>query len=148
MTRKRRVVAAITSISVLLMLPIPYLASPEWTVLVTDEAGHPLQGMLVRLEYENYSTESNSHEVDLTTDSNGRTTFSANMGFAPLLSRLFYTARSAAALAHASFGPTAYVLVFGDGREGSINSDGGTVYFWNGKPKRLASTVIARPRDP
>ena len=80
MTRKYGFLTAVTSISVLLMLPIPYLASPEWTVLVTDEAGHPLQGMLVRLDYENYSTESNSHEVDLTTDSNERTTFSAKHG--------------------------------------------------------------------
>lgn len=102
---------------IVLLIPIPYLASPDWTVRVTDEAGHPLAGILVRLSYENYSVENTSHEVDVNTDANGLATFSAKKNSASLLSRCYYTVHSAMALAHASFGPSAYVLVFGNGRE-------------------------------
>jgi hypothetical protein len=130
-----------------LLIPIPYKASPQWTVRVVDEAGNPLQGMLVRLSFENYSVESTDHEVDLNTDSQGRVIFPSRTRTASILSRCYYTARSAMALAHASFGPSAYILVFGGGFEGSVNAPDGSTLVWNGKPDRLNSVVVARPRE-
>jgi hypothetical protein len=129
------------------LIPIPYLASPEWTVTVTDETGHSLPGMLVRLSYENYSVENSDHGIDLTTDAGGRVVFPAQKRTALIMSRCYYTTMSAMALAHASFGPSAYVLVFGGGREGSVNSSDGSVYFWTGHPDRVTSTIVARPRE-
>ena len=126
----------------LLLVPVPYLASPRWSVTVVEENGNPLQGMLFRLDYENYSVENISHEQDLYTDTNGRATFPAHREAASVLSRCYYTVRSATALAHASFGPSAYVNVFGHGREGSATSNG-VIYFWNGHPESVTSTIVA-----
>lgn len=128
----------------ILLVPIPYLASPEWSVTVTDEAGHPLSGMLVRLNYENYSVENNGHEIDLYTNASGRVAFPARRRFALTLSRCYYTALSASALAHASFGPSAYVDAFGPGLEGSAMSNG-AIYFWKGDPDKVNTTIISKP---
>lgn len=147
MTRRRRITLEATTILLVLLIPIPYLASPEWTIVVRDEAGHPLEGMLLRLSYQNYSVEGADHESELYTDPDGTATFPAHRSSAPLLRRCYYTVRTAMTLTHASFGPSAYVLVFGQGREGSINTPEGTVYFWTGKPDRISSTVVARLRD-
>jgi len=134
------------AILMLLLIPMPYLACPAWKVVVQDEAGHPLSGMLVRLDFENYSAEDTFHEVDLYTDTNGQVTFPPKRGFTSLLRRCWFTTLSAMAFAHASFGPTAYVLVFGGGREGAVNSGDGSVYFWDGHPNRVTSVVVARPK--
>ena len=131
MTGRKRVLIA-GAVLAAMLIPIPYQASPEWTVTVTDEAGRPLSGMQVSLSYENYATESTSHEINLITGDDGRVNFPANMGFAPLLSRCYFTARSASAVAHASFGSSAFVTVFGDNREGSVNSADGSVYSGRG----------------
>jgi hypothetical protein len=128
----------------LLLIPISYQASPEWSVTVVDQIGHPLQGMLVRLDYENYSVENTSHEQDLYTDANGRVIFPAHREAASTLSRCYYTSHSAMALAHASFGPIAYINVFGNGRQGSATSDG-VIYIWNVYPRSVCSTIMAKP---
>ena len=47
-----------------MLLPISYMASPDWEVLVVDEQGKPLQGMTVRLSYRNYSAELLDHGID------------------------------------------------------------------------------------
>jgi hypothetical protein len=127
-------------VATLLVIPIPYLACPQWTVTVTDDGGRPLSGMLVRLDYENYSVESASHEVDLYTGENGQVTFPPQRRSASLLRRCWFTALSAAAFVHASFGPSAYVNVFG--MDGSAVSDG-FVYSWKGHPNQLSTTIIA-----
>jgi hypothetical protein len=147
MNPRQKLAIAACVILLILEIPIPYLASPEWTVVVTDESARPLTGMPVLLSYENYSVEDHDHEIDLLTDSNGRVIFPAQKRKALILSRCYYSARSAMALALASFGPNASVLVFGNGREGSVNSPDGTVYFWKGQPDRVASTIVARPRE-
>ena len=77
MTRNRRLTVVVGIVLLALLIPIPYLASPQWTIVVTDERGHPLQGLLLRLSYENYSVEDTDHEMDLYTDSAGRVIFPA-----------------------------------------------------------------------
>jgi len=147
MTRQQKSAAAIGAVLILLLIPIPYLASPKWTVTVTDEAGHPLQGMVVRLDYENCSVENSSHELEQLTDASGRAVFPPQTRIALMMSRCYFTTLSAMALAHASFGPSGYVLVIGKNREGSVNSADGSVFFWKGQPDRVTSTVVARTRD-
>jgi len=143
----QKVAIAASVLLLILEIPIPYLASPEWTVVVTDETGRPLPRIPVLLSYENYSVETRNHEIELFTGSDGRVIFPAHKRKALILSRIYYTARSAMELAHASFGPNASVLVSADGREGSVNSPDGTVYFWKGYPDRVTSTIVARSRE-
>ena len=145
MNRRQKLWIGAAVLVVVSLTPIPYLASPEWTVTVTDESGKPLDGMLVRISYENYSVENDDHGIDLYTSGNGRVVFPAQRRTANLISRCYYTTLSAMALAHASFGPSAFVNVFGEGREGEA-VENGVVYFWNGKPDRISSTIIAKPR--
>ena len=45
--------------------------SPEWEVWVVDQAGQPIEGMTVRMTYQNYSAEIESHPDDRTTDAKG-----------------------------------------------------------------------------
>jgi len=125
------------------LFPIPHLASPEWTVTVVDEAGKPLQAMTVQLNYENFSVEETSHEQALTTDATGTVTFPPHRLAATTRARVYYTARSATALAHASFRPNAYMNAFGNGREGSAKT-GGVITFWTGHPDHMESTIVAK----
>lgn len=144
MKLKWKIVAA--GMLALTLIPIPYLASPEWSVLVVDESGNPIPGILVRLEYQNYSVERGGHEEDRTTDEHGRATFPSHKSSASTLRRCYYSAQSAMALAHASFGPNAYVLAFGDHLEGDATT-GGFITFWTGHPDRMESQIIAHPRN-
>jgi hypothetical protein len=113
----------IAALVVALLIPIPYLASPVWQVAVVDEAG-VVEGMTVRRVYQNYSTEAEGHEDDQTTDRQGRATFAAKWSSASIARRCVFTAFSALAGVHASFGRHAYVFAFGNGREGYAVSGG------------------------
>ena len=125
------------------LVPLPYLATPKWSVHVVDEAGRPLAGMTVRLSWENYSVENASHEQDLASDQNGNVVFLPHRSSATLLGRIFYTVLSSMALAHASYGPHASVFAFGKGREGeAVERD--MVTDWNGTPDDMHSQIVAR----
>jgi hypothetical protein len=65
----------IATLAVVLLIPIPYRASPMWQVTVVDESGAPVEGMTVRRVYQNCSTETASHEDDQTTDKQGHAAF-------------------------------------------------------------------------
>ncbi len=141
MPQKRTVIAGCF---VLTLIPIPYLAVPDWIVRVVDALGKPVPGITVRLEYINYSVESSSHEEDQVTDQSGFVHFQSRRGWAPTIQRIYYTSASAMALAHASFGPNDYVFAFGKGFEGNVVEDG-LLYSWNGGPGKLKSNIIVTP---
>ena len=61
-------------------VPISYLGAPIWVVLVVDERGQPLEGITVRLTYQNYSAEPMDHRQDLITDSRGLVEFPSHAG--------------------------------------------------------------------
>ena len=145
MTRMQKIGYIFVGLVVLGVIPIPYLASPDWKVKVVDEKGEPLPGMLVRLSYENYSVENTSHEEDRSTDQNGEAEFPARRSSASTLRRVYFSTLSAMALAHASFGPTATVFAFGNGREGDL-VENGYVFSWTGKPEHLESRIVAKLR--
>jgi len=123
--------------------PIRYLAAPKWDVVVLNEAGESLSGLNVRLVYENYSAESDSHEITLVTDQSGRVAFPSQYRTASLLQRAFYIARSALEGIHASFGNHAFVFVFGSGYDGDA-VDGPYITDWTGSPAEMRSKIIAK----
>jgi hypothetical protein len=48
---KRGVLGLIVVALTLGMIPIQYLAAPQWDVLVRDDSGTPLAGLYVRLKF-------------------------------------------------------------------------------------------------
>jgi len=134
------VAAALLALS---LWPIPYLAAPSWTVSVVTDDGRALVGVNVRLVYQNYSTEGDSHELTSETDREGHARFTAQYQSASLVQRLYHSLSSAGAGAHASFGRHAHVFVFGRGYEGTA-TDGRFVTDWRGTPDAMESTIIAK----
>lgn len=112
---------------------------------VVDENDTPVSGIAVRLSYENYSAEDTAHQETTISDVNGNVHFQKHQHWTILLKRIFYTAKSANAFVHASFGPQATVFAFGNGMEGEVVF-GGYIYFWQGKPDKLTSTIIVHKR--
>ena len=130
------------------LIPIPYLAAPKWEVWVLDEAGVPIEGITVRRVYQNYSTEREDHEEDQVTDKQGYASFPERRTSASSARRCVISSLSALALVHASFGPHAYVLAFGNGRQGSAVS-GNYITDWTGRSEYMKSRITAGPlRDP
>jgi hypothetical protein len=128
---------------VLVLIPIRYLAAPQWDVWVKDEARTPLAGLHVRLTYENYSAESESHEITLVTDQSGHVAFAPQYRAACMLKRAFFMTSSPMQGVHASFGNHAGVFVFGGGYEGDAVA-GLYIADWTGSPNKMTSTIIAR----
>jgi hypothetical protein len=128
-------------------VPFRTLDCPAWDVWVTDPSGQPVSGVTVRLTYENYSAERQSHEIDATTDAQGHVLFSAQTLSASLGRRVVGTLFSARAGTHASFGPHAGVFVFGNGLEGSdIDKQRDVIVDWTGKPDHMESRIVVAPR--
>jgi len=140
---KRGVLSLIAVAFTMSLIPFRYLAAPQWDVWVRDESGMPLAGLSVRLSFENYSAESDSHEMTLVTDRSGHVAFPAQFRTASLLQRAFYTAGSAMEGVHASFGNHAFVFVFGGGYEGEAVA-GQDIANWTGSPTKMASTIVAK----
>lgn len=139
--RNKRAVV-VTALLVLLFWPTSYLASPRWEVLVVSKEGKPLNGASVRLAYVNYSVESNSHEMTLQTDESGRVLFPEVHRRANLVQWVLFTASSATAGVHASFGRHASVFAFGD-YEGNV-VENGYIFDWQGSPNSLQSKIVAK----
>lgn len=140
--RSRRVRVAILVVVTLSLIPFPTLGSPRWRVWVTGPDGQPAQGALVRLTWQNYSAEGESHEEGITTDKDGFVEFSPHKTWASVAQRVFFTLKSATALAHASLGPNAYVFAMKDNWQASDMKDG-VEYFWTGKPQLVESRLQA-----
>jgi hypothetical protein len=140
-TRTGIVGAAFAAIA---LIPIPYLASPRWQVWVVDGSGAPVEGMTVRLVYQNYSTEAEGHEEDQTTGKQGYVALPAHRSSASVTRRCIFTLISALAGVHASFGPHAYVFAFGKGMEGHAVS-GRYIVNWRGSPADIETRITARP---
>ena len=123
-------------------VPISYLGAPIWVVLVVDERGQPLEGITVRLTYQNYSAEPMDHRQDLITDSRGLVEFPSHAGSCSIAQYVWYTILAARAGIHASFGRHASVFAFGQGREGSA-VDNGVLTDWTGSPGQMESWITA-----
>lgn len=129
-------------------IPLPYLASPSWAIVVVDDSGSPIEGMTVRRVYQNYSTEGEDHSEDQLTDKQGYASFPARWSSSSIARRFVFTLLSARAGVNASFGRHAHVFAFGKGREGyAVN--GPYVTDWTGNPPYMKSRIRATPiRNP
>jgi hypothetical protein len=138
----RRVIAVIVGVLFVVgALPIRYLASPRWEIWVVANDNKPLPGINVRLVYQNFSTEDQSHEITMTTDEKGHALFPLQYRKASFFQHVFYTLVSAEAGVHASFGQYAYVLAFGGGYNTLDFTD---LPPWRGSPVSLESTIVAK----
>ena len=109
-------------LAIVLFWPIPYTAAPKWEVWAVNEVGAPLEGMTVRLYYQNYSAEMMGSEMDAVTDSHGHAQFPMQLASASAARYIVYSYRSAMAGVHASFGRHAGVFAYGQGRDGSATT--------------------------
>ena len=130
----------------ILAWPTTTAESPLWEVWVVNEAGQPLEGMTVTLDYENYTAESEGHLERRETDVNGYVVFPQRSLRASRFQRIVTTLESATAGVHASFGPHATVWADGSGLKGYAVSNG-YVTDWTGTPSRMSSRIIAKPRQ-
>lgn len=144
MRRTIKITAVVLLIGILLC-PIPYTAAPAWAVWVIDEVGVPIQGMNVRLSYQNHSAESKGHELDAITDSQGHVYFPRRTASASIGRHIIYFAWSATTGVHASFGRHANVFAFGQGRQGSATT-GDVITDWTGAPQEMESRIVANQR--
>jgi hypothetical protein len=128
-------------LAVLLLFPFESLQSPLWEVSVVDQANKPIGGITVRESYQHYSAQFSGGETDLTTDNQGRVTFPAKTLRDNLLKRFAVIASSATGGVHASCGPHAYVLAFGNGVVGNSVKNG-YVEDWAGSPLVNKSVIV------
>ena len=101
--------------------------------------------MTVTLTYQNYSAETEEHSEQKQTDALGHVAFPPRSLKASRLRRILTTIQSARAGVHASFGPHAWVMAYGNGLDG-IAVTNGYVADWTGAPARMTSRVVAKPR--
>ena len=138
-------VASVVVVGVTLV-PLRSLNSPAWDVWVTDQSGHPVSGITVRLTYQNYSAEDKSHETDATTDPLRHAAFSAQTLSASMARRALMMISSATEGVHAGFGPHATVFAFDGALQGfAIDEQRNVVVDWTGKPDHMESRIIAAP---
>lgn len=102
-----------------------------------------MEGMTVRRDYQNYSTELEGHVEVQTTDPQGHALFPERWASASTFSRVRCALLSARAGVHASFGPHAHVHAFGKGMEGDAVS-GQYLTDWNGSPEHMRSLIKVR----
>lgn len=127
-----------------LCIPMPGTAAPDWSVIVVDEAGHPVEGITVRESFQNYSTEPRGHEYDQLTNSSGKAHFARIGAWNSMGRRCIGFLMALNGGAHASVGTHAFVFAFGKGLEGSpVRS--GYVEDWNGSPSVYASEIVVHP---
>jgi hypothetical protein len=127
------------------LLPVSWLAAPQWEVVVVDEHGKPVEGLTVRETWQNYSVEMEGHEADRQTDANGNATFPAQDSEYSILRQIAGTASALVHLnVHASYGPHATVFAFGKHLEGTATT-GNFVADCTGSPSLMRSRIVVRP---
>ena len=103
-----------------------------------------MEGVFVRQVWQDYSVESSSHEQDTYTDENGYVSFPERTVRAPLLFRVLGVILNTASLGvHASYGPSAYVLAYGEIVNGKRLE--GSAHYEEGEP--LPKQIKTRVHD-
>jgi len=129
----RTLLVGLIGAGVVSLYPSRSTVCPAWTIRIVDTAGNPLSGAFVRQVWKDYSVESASHEQDTHTDENGYVSFPERTVRSSWLARTFGVISNSVSLgAHASYGPSAYVLAYG-------HTVGG---------KRLEGSAIYHAREP
>ncbi len=122
-----------------MFIPVTQLNCPAWDVDVVDEAGKPVLNVEVDLTYQNYSAEGERHTAKAFTDANGHASFPPQTLHAFVGQYVFYSAKMAPALVHASYGRFAWVFAFVP--DESMSND---PYYWQGSPDRVHSRLVLK----
>lgn len=102
-------------IGLVLLYPFESIMIPAKSVLVVTEDGRPIQDVVVRQVWQNYSIESESYEEDLRTDENGRVTFPKRTIRASLARRILHPILNVVRQGvHAGFGVQTDMFPLGD----------------------------------
>ncbi len=132
--------ALAVAIGVLLCIPLPMIAAPDWSITGVDGSGLPVEGFTVRESYQNYSIESYGHERDQLTDGSGKAHFARVTAWHSLGRRAVGIILSALMGGlHASFGTHAHVFAFGKGEGDAIRD--GYLEDWTGSPSIYMSKI-------
>lgn len=116
MLRNKKIWALVLLLSVVFLYPFKTTIVPARNVLVVTDDGNPIQGVLVRQSWKNYSFEGRGHEEDKLTEENGRVSFPRRTLRANLLWRaLRPIANILGQGVHASFGVRTDIIVLGEG---------------------------------
>jgi hypothetical protein len=98
------------------LIPMPQVVAPAWTVTTLDAKHKPIQGVVVRESWQQYSFETSSHEEDRLTNAEGnvsfprRTRWSSFIGrFGGCINQLGLTG------VHTSCGAHSYLVAFDNG---------------------------------
>ncbi len=127
-------------------IPVTTLDCPLWDVSVTDRNNHPVAGITVRLSYQNYSAERESHEIDATTDHKGHVVFGARTLTASVARRMVAMVSSAKTGIHSSFGQHARIIAFGNGLVGfDIDPRRNVLVERTGQPDHMESRIVVAP---
>jgi hypothetical protein len=79
----------------------------------------------VRQDWQNYSVESSGHEQDLITDFSGYVSFPPRLVRASRIQRTIRSIVNLGAFFHASYGPKARVVAWGESAQGSVSYEPG-----------------------
>ncbi len=140
----RTLLVGLIGAGVVSLYPATSTVCPAWTIQVVDTAGNPLRGAFVRQVWKDYSVESASHEQDVHTDENGYVSFPERTVRSSWVARAFGAISQTVSLGvHASYGPSAYVLVYGHTVGGKRLE--GSANYQAGEP--LAAKLVTRVSD-
>lgn len=87
-----------------LLIPIPEVVSPDWTVFVTDAAGQPIPDATVTVFSQDYTVQTQGVETAKVTGKDGLVHFDKIRTYGMGLMKLFGAIRNLDQGAHASFG--------------------------------------------
>src|SRR5947207_2640878 len=113
-SRKIVLLVFVGALVVMALFPFETTIVPEWRVRIVDESDQPLRNVGVREVWKHYSIETQSHEQDLLTDSDGYVMFLKRTIRSPLAVRIvrgFINGLNP----HGSSGPGAYLVVLAPG---------------------------------
>jgi hypothetical protein len=138
MKRKIWWLAFLASFLTVFLYPFETLVVPEWKAKIVDEGSNPLARVRVTEHWQHYSIETQGHEADAWADQLGDVAFPQRTIRASLFRRLFGAIRNIVRTGiHASFGPSAYLIVLTDFEHSTENAD-----YSPGKPP--AQTIVLR----
>ena len=92
------------------LYPWQSMVVPEWKVRIVDQKGVPLANTGVREVWQDYSSETRSHQQDLVTDNDGYVSFPKRTIRSPFVLRIIKSAINSLNPHHSS-GPDAFVIV-------------------------------------
>jgi len=116
------ILVAVLAIVVAMLVPYPSLVVPPWRLQVVDPDGRPMPAIKVRQHWQNYSFESEGHEIDARTDAAGWVAFPARAASKSALFRIIVpVGNGVLGGVHASFGPSSMIQAWNNEYEGWVH---------------------------